>query len=115
MERVEIGERVLVGGNCRLFDHDFHATDPRMRRSAGADRVATGCRAVVIEDDVFIGTNCIVLKGVRIGAGSVIGAGAVVTLAQIPAGSLVAGNPARILGPAAAGRPPSAGGHAHDR
>ena len=52
---------------------------------------------VTIEDDVWIGTNCIILKGVTIGARSVIGAGSVVTK-NIPADCIAAGNPCRVIG-----------------
>ncbi|RFA25156.1 hypothetical protein CAI21_19880 [Alkalilimnicola ehrlichii] len=51
---------------------------------------------VIIEDDVWIGNNCIVLKGVRIGRGAIVGAGAVVTK-DVPAYCIVGGNPARVL------------------
>jgi acetyltransferase-like isoleucine patch superfamily enzyme len=51
---------------------------------------------VVIEDDVWIGIGALVLKGVRIGTGSRVGAGAVVT-SDVPPGTMVAGNPARIV------------------
>jgi acetyltransferase-like isoleucine patch superfamily enzyme len=51
---------------------------------------------VVIEDDVWIGFNAIILKGVRIGRGSIVGAGAVVTR-TMPAFSLIAGNPAKVI------------------
>ena len=50
----------------------------------------------VIEDDVFIGMNCLILKGVVIGRGSVVGAGSVVT-GNIPPGVMGAGNPARVI------------------
>jgi acetyltransferase-like isoleucine patch superfamily enzyme len=51
---------------------------------------------ITIEDDVFIGMNCLILKGVKIGQGSVIGAGSVVSRI-VPAGVIVAGNPASII------------------
>ena len=51
---------------------------------------------IVIEDDVWMGAHCIVLKGVRIGARSVIGAGSVVTK-DIPSDSIAVGNPARVV------------------
>jgi acetyltransferase-like isoleucine patch superfamily enzyme len=52
---------------------------------------------VVVEDNVFIGAGCKVLKGVRIGCNSVIGTGSIVTK-DIPANSIAAGNPAKVIG-----------------
>jgi acetyltransferase-like isoleucine patch superfamily enzyme len=52
----------------------------------------------VLEDNVWLGAGVIVLKGVRIGRGAVVGAGAVVTR-DVPAGSVVAGVPARMIKP----------------
>ena len=52
--------------------------------------------AVVIGDDVWVGAGAALLKGARIGAGVVVGAGAVVDF-EVPAGAVVAGNPARIV------------------
>jgi acetyltransferase-like isoleucine patch superfamily enzyme len=51
----------------------------------------------VIEDDVWIGAHVTVLKGVRVGSGAVLGAGAVVTR-DVPAGAIVAGVPAKVIG-----------------
>jgi 2,3,4,5-tetrahydropyridine-2-carboxylate N-succinyltransferase/tetrahydrodipicolinate N-acetyltransferase len=51
---------------------------------------------VVLEDDVLIGANAVVLEGVRIGRGSVVAAGAVV-IEDVPAGSVVAGVPAKVI------------------
>lgn len=97
-ERIEIGDRVFLGANVLITDTDFHPIDPAVRRrtpQAGAHA------PVVIEDDVFIGTQAIILKGVHIGRGAVVGAGAVVTR-SVPAGAIVAGNPARVVGTAQA-------------
>jgi acetyltransferase-like isoleucine patch superfamily enzyme len=95
---IVIGKYVNIGANVRIFDHDYHAIDSLARRNAESDKA--GCRAepIVIGDDVFIGTNAIILKGVTVGDRSVIGAGAVVSLKQIPPDSVVAGNPAKIVG-----------------
>lgn len=93
-ERVAIGNRVLVGANTTIVDSDFHSLAPG-ERCLGGD--AAAAREVVIGDDVFLGLQCIVLKGVRIGCGAVVGAGSVVTR-SIPAGVVAAGNPARVVG-----------------
>ncbi len=87
----------MVGGNVRIFDHDFHSLDFRHRRKGGGDSEHIKSAAVIIEDDVFIGANAIILKGVHIGARSVVGAGSVVTSKDIPPDSLIIGNPARIV------------------
>jgi len=96
--RVTIGAFVKIGANVRLFDHDFHALDSILRRSSPTDELNVKSAEIILEDDVFIGANTIILKGVRIGRGSIIGAGSVVTLRDIPPFSKVAGNPARIIG-----------------
>jgi acetyltransferase-like isoleucine patch superfamily enzyme len=91
--RITIGNHVVVGANTTITDTDFHPVSPAGRQSSpDAGKAAS----VVIEDDVFIGMNCLVLKGVTIGRGSVIGAGSVVTR-DVPAGVIVAGNPARMV------------------
>jgi acetyltransferase-like isoleucine patch superfamily enzyme len=92
-ERIIIKNNVVVGANTIITDTDFHPLDPKQRGLKPSDgRVA----AVNIEDDVFIGMNCLVLKGVTIGRGSVVGAGSVVTK-DAPPGVVVAGNPAKIV------------------
>lgn len=92
-ERVEIGDRVLLGSNCVVTDTDFHPLDPAQREQGflGLDS-----QPVLIDDDVFVGMNSLVLKGASIGRGSVIGAGSVVT-GDVPPGVVAAGNPARVL------------------
>lgn len=92
-ERITIGDRVTVGANCTIIDTDFHPLDPEQRQLRPQDAKTS---PVVIEDDAFIGMNCLILKGVTIRAGAVVGAGSVVTK-DVPAHSLVAGNPARVI------------------
>jgi hypothetical protein len=92
-ESISIGDHVVVGANTTITDTDFHPLDPALRRR---DPLAGQTRPVSIEDDVFIGMNCLILKGVTVGAGSVIGAGSVVTR-SIPPGVIAAGNPARVV------------------
>lgn len=102
-QRISIGDRVWVGANAVICDTDFHPLDPETRRTRPLDG---NTAPVEIADDVFIGMNALVLKGVRIGAGAVIGAGSVVSR-DVPAGATVAGNPARVIGapPTAPDRP----------
>lgn len=92
-ERVEIGNRVNVGCNTVIADTDFHPLDPAARQ---ADINAGATTPVVIEDDVFIGMQCLILKGVHLGSGCVVGAGSVVTR-DVPPRTIVAGNPARVV------------------
>ncbi|MBJ7286119.1 MAG: acyltransferase, partial [Akkermansiaceae bacterium] len=71
---VKIGKYCNIGGNVRIFDHAFHALDAEVRRGPrGCDDCAT--KPITIGDDVFIGTQSIILKGVTIGDRAVIGAG----------------------------------------
>lgn len=92
---VRIGSHCNLGGNVRIFDHDFHALDAEVRRGP-CDGENCATRPVVIGDDVFIGANAIILKGVTIGDRAVIGAGSVVTR-DVPADCIAAGNPATVV------------------
>jgi acetyltransferase-like isoleucine patch superfamily enzyme len=88
-ESILVGERTLIGAECLIVDSDFHGLplgENQPIRSA----------PVEIGNSVFIGARSIILKGVKIGDGTVIGAGSVVTT-NIPARSLAAGNPARVI------------------
>jgi acetyltransferase-like isoleucine patch superfamily enzyme len=93
-EQIKIGDRVTVGANTTIMDTDFHPLDPEQRQLHPQDAKTA---PIVIEDDVFIGMNCLILKGVKIGRESVVGAGSVVTK-DVPLRTIVAGNPARIIG-----------------
>lgn len=92
-QRITIGDRVTVGANTVIADTDFHPLNPQHRYQAPLDGAT---RPIVIGDDVFIGMQCLILKGVTIGRGSVVGAGSVVTR-DIPPNSIAAGNPAHVL------------------
>jgi len=93
--RITIGDRVTIGANCVITDTDFHPVDSGVRASSPAFAVTV---PVEIGDDVFIGMQSLVLKGVTIGCRSVIGAGSVVT-SDIPPDVIAAGNPARVIRP----------------
>lgn len=91
-QSITIGNHVLVGSGAIICDTDAHPVSPEERRKGGKG----ACAPIVVEDDVFIGARAIVLKGVTIGKGSVIGAGAVVTK-SIPSRSIAVGNPAHVV------------------
>jgi len=88
---IRVGRDGLFGAQVEIFDSDFHELHPR-RRHGGTPKMAP----VDIGENVFMGMSVKVLKGVTIGADSVIGAGSVVT-SSIPAGVIAAGNPARVV------------------
>jgi acetyltransferase-like isoleucine patch superfamily enzyme len=91
---IEIGKRCLIAANCQIIDssgHDLSFENVENRINTKGD-----CHPIVIEDDVWIGANTIVLPGVRIGRGSVIGAGSIVTK-DVPPMVIAAGNPARVI------------------
>lgn len=92
-EAITIGDRVTIGCNSIIADTDFHPLDVAQRH---ADFLSGATAPIVIEDDVFIGMNVLVLKGVRLGKGCVIGAGSVVS-ADVPPRSIAAGSPARVI------------------
>lgn len=93
-ESITIGDHVKIGGNSILIDTDSHNMDYLVRRGQYTDWGVS--KPIVIEDDVFIGVNCIILKGVTIGARSIIAAGSVVTK-SIPADCVAGGNPAKVI------------------
>lgn len=99
-----IGDRVLISHNVNIFDsmtHPLSSADRHLHFRAIIETghpasIDLGEREIVIGDDVWIGAGAILLRGVRIGLGAVIGAGAVVTHDVEPF-SVVAGNPARVI------------------
>jgi acetyltransferase-like isoleucine patch superfamily enzyme len=94
-QEIRIGKHCLIAAGVQISDYDGHPLDAERRR-AGDPTPPESIRPVILEDDVWIGQSAIVLKGVRIGARSVVGAGAVVTR-DVPPDVVVAGNPARIV------------------
>lgn len=93
MTRIDIGARTFIGGGCEIYDTDFHPLDPTERASVSpAPRVGS----IQIGPGAFIGAFSIVLKNSRIGEGSVVGAGSLVSGA-IPDHELWAGVPAKFI------------------
>ncbi|MEJ5866159.1 acyltransferase [Pseudokineococcus sp. 5B2Z-1] len=89
-EGLTIGSRVMFGERVSIHDED-HVVGPV---APGAPRYRTS--PVSIGDDVWVGANAVVLRGSRIGSGSVVAAGAVVR-GEVPGGVLVAGVPAKVV------------------
>jgi acetyltransferase-like isoleucine patch superfamily enzyme len=90
-----IGDNVKIGGGTCIYTSDFHSLDATIRASKDDQKYRVS-KPVIIEHDAFIGARCLILKGVTIGAYSIIGAGSVVTR-SVPAGEIWAGNPARFI------------------
>jgi len=88
---IEIGSRCIIAEHCTVRDQD-HLVDPDERRHEKAAQTAP----IVLERDVWIGAGVRVLKGVRVGEGTVVAANAVVR-GEVPPGVVVGGIPARIL------------------
>lgn len=100
-ERLIIGNYVNIGANCTIMDTDVHQIDYLARRGekpfdVNDVRTTVQSAPITIEDDAWIGANCTILKGVTIGARSIIGAGSVVTK-SIPADCIAAGNPCKVI------------------
>jgi acetyltransferase-like isoleucine patch superfamily enzyme len=94
--KIIIGDRCVIGANATIIDTDFHSMDPLVRSSPN-DFSDAASKPIIIGNDVFIGGNSTILKGVTIGDGAVIGSNSVITK-NVPAGVVVAGNPARPVG-----------------
>lgn len=83
---VKLGNNVRCGANTLITDSDWHSDDPR----TGADA------EVIVEDNVWLGYGVKVLKGVHIGANTLIGACSVVTK-DIPSNAIAVGNPCKVI------------------
>jgi len=104
-ERIEIGSHCLISWNVGIADSDFHPLAPAQRIidahalapffKERPPRPPLRTMPVIISDNVWIGMNAVILKGVTIGENSVVAAGAVVTK-SVPANVVVAGNPAVV-------------------
>lgn len=93
-EKITIGNNVMIGGSCKIWDTDFHPLNAQEREINPNNNYIT--KPISIGDNVFIGGFSIILKGVTIGDHAIIGAGSVVSK-NVPAGEIWAGNPAKLV------------------
>ena len=109
---IEIGDNVTIAWGGTFYDHDSHSLDYMKRRKDIDDELndirngrnfilnkdwsVVNSKPIKICDDAWIGMNVIILKGVTVGEGAIVGAGSVVTK-DVPAWTVVVGNPARVV------------------
>lgn len=102
---ISIGSYCLFARDVYISDTNEHPVDPDIRRKdliqfleggKAPDRYLADSSPVVIGNDVWVGERAIILKGVQVGNGAIISAGAVV-VKDVPAYAIVAGNPARVV------------------
>src|SRR5258705_45774 len=92
---ITIGDDTMIAGRTSIFDNVSHPLSPA-RRLRGESFSLDECEPVVIGRNVWIGTQCFILKGVTIGDNSVVAAGSVVTR-SVPPNTLAAGSPAKVV------------------
>ena len=90
---IEIGEDTIIGSGVMILDNDFHVMGTGF---SWVSECSTNSKPIKIGRGCFIGSRSMILKGVTLGDRAIIGAGAVVTK-DVPAYSVVAGNPARVV------------------
>jgi acetyltransferase-like isoleucine patch superfamily enzyme len=103
-KKVVIGNRVLIAHNVNIHDNISHPLNSLERHKDYLHIIASGFQEninlreedIIIEDDVWVGFNCTILKGVRIGRGAIIGACTIIT-EDVPPYAVVVGNPPRII------------------
>ncbi len=90
--KIKIGKNVLIGPNCNIVGGNHRFEDlSKPIRTQGSNSVG-----IEIGDDVWLGAAVSIVDGVKIGSGSIIGAGSVLTK-NIPRNSIVVGNPGKVI------------------
>jgi acetyltransferase-like isoleucine patch superfamily enzyme len=104
-KEIKIGNRVLISHGVNIHDNAAHSLSASYRHkefkfifenNTHFKDLKINEESIIIDDDVWIGFNSVILKGVRIGKGAIIGANTIVT-SDIPPFAVVVGNPARII------------------
>lgn len=103
-KKIIIGNRVLISHNVNIHDNNSHPLDSKLRHEDFKHIKTVGLqkennleeRKIIIEDDVWIGFNSTIMKGVKIGKGAIIGANTVI-IKDVPDFAVCVGNPMRII------------------
>lgn len=105
-DSIKIGNRVMISHNVNIHDTNSHSINPTLRHQHFCQIMLSGhpnennfdikSKSILIEDDVWIGFNSTVLKGVKINQGAIVAACSVVTQ-DVPPYTIVAGNPAKVV------------------
>lgn len=93
--RIEVGDNVMIGGGVTIIDTDFHTMD-YSRWNTPYDEMEMKRQPVCIGNNVFIGMESLIMKGVNIGNNAIIAARSVV-INDVPENAIVGGNPAKII------------------
>jgi len=96
VSRIMIGNKVMLGPNVTIMGGDHNVSEIGRFMFDVKEKRPENDQPVVIEDDVWVGAGATILKGVRLGRGSIVAAGAIVTQ-NVPPYAIVAGVPARIV------------------
>lgn len=103
-KKIQIGDRVLIAHNVNIYDNITHPLNARERHLDFVHFLEKGLqekidlreKEIIIGDDVWIGFNCTILKGVKIGNGAIIGANTLIN-EDVPPYAVMTGNPAKII------------------
>lgn len=90
--KITIGDDCSIAADCKIISGNHNFDDVNLPINKQGYKISE----VVIEDNVWLGFNVLIMPGIRIGSGSIIGAGSVVTK-SFPKNSIIAGNPAKLL------------------
>ena len=101
---IKIGKYVIISHDVKIYDNNNHPISANLRQELSVNRFEASLNSwtrseaadIIIEDNVWIGFGAVILKGVRVGKGSIVGACGVVTK-DIPPFCVAAGNPAKIV------------------